>query len=601
LGVDADIVSLDFRAAPQRSLSDVDPSAFHIPPRFLDRVALHITKHSLGPSFPGRPPLILAVWGGKGCGKSFQLELCCKKLGITPVILSAGELEDPTAGEPGRRLRERYAAAAAAAAVSGGAACLIVNDLDAGIGLWKHTGRTVNAQNVAATLMALCDEPARRDGVLAGKREGALPRVPIIVTANDLSRVYAPLLRDGRMDKFHWVPSRADRVAMLRRMFEAGALAEASAPGLSEEEAGALVDAFSAQPPDFFGALASRAWDGAVRDWVRAQGGAAGAGAAIDAALALAVSRGAPPGEPPLAPPPAPEMTLAALIAAGRALENEQQSVIDLNLARQYMRWSDTPEEEAAKVAARRSKRAEDAAEKGDDAGARDADAAAAAAALAAARAEVEAEKALRFARVAATQALADAARAASLAAEDAAEAAAAAAAAPVAAARWRLVSPDEAKSLLDASTARLIDMRSARDFDRTSVRGALSAPAYTLAGASLAPTLTPVPHYATALQKVLSSARPPLKADTALVMIGPPPGAPGAAEAAAALAALADANDAIGAAVAASDVGASARQFVELSGGFPAWAAEFTPTGVRRQRGSYSDGLGLSFWTASN
>ena len=31
-------------------------------------------------------------------------------------------------------------------------------------------------------------------------------RVPIIVTANDLSVLYAPLLRDGRMDKFYWEP-----------------------------------------------------------------------------------------------------------------------------------------------------------------------------------------------------------------------------------------------------------------------------------------------------------------------------------------------------------------------------------------------------------
>jgi hypothetical protein len=36
---------------------------------------------------------------------------------------------------------------------------------------------------------------------------GAVARVPIVVTANDLSTVYAPLLRDGRMDKFYWEPT----------------------------------------------------------------------------------------------------------------------------------------------------------------------------------------------------------------------------------------------------------------------------------------------------------------------------------------------------------------------------------------------------------
>ena len=42
-------------------------------------------------------------------GKTFTLELCLRRMGVAPVCLSAGELEDEWAGEPGRRLRERYA------------------------------------------------------------------------------------------------------------------------------------------------------------------------------------------------------------------------------------------------------------------------------------------------------------------------------------------------------------------------------------------------------------------------------------------------------------------------------------------------------------
>ena len=50
-------------------------------------------------------PLILGVWGAKGCGKTFNLELACKALDITPVVMSAGELEDEWAGNPGRLIR----------------------------------------------------------------------------------------------------------------------------------------------------------------------------------------------------------------------------------------------------------------------------------------------------------------------------------------------------------------------------------------------------------------------------------------------------------------------------------------------------------------
>jgi hypothetical protein len=52
-------------------------------------------------------PLILGVWGAKGCGKTFNLELACKALDITPVVMSAGELEDEWAGNPGRLIRSR--------------------------------------------------------------------------------------------------------------------------------------------------------------------------------------------------------------------------------------------------------------------------------------------------------------------------------------------------------------------------------------------------------------------------------------------------------------------------------------------------------------
>jgi len=50
----------------------------------------------------------------QGAGKTFTLELCLRTMGVMPVCLSAGELEDEWAGEPGRRLRERYSFAGAA-------------------------------------------------------------------------------------------------------------------------------------------------------------------------------------------------------------------------------------------------------------------------------------------------------------------------------------------------------------------------------------------------------------------------------------------------------------------------------------------------------
>eukprot|EP00959_Pyramimonas_sp_CCMP1952_P090287 1889961-Pyramimonas_sp.AAC.1 len=52
------------------------------------------------------------------------------------------------------------------------------------------------------------------------REEDNIRRVPIIITANDLSTLYAPLLRDGRMEKFYWEPTREDLVTMVLRIFE---------------------------------------------------------------------------------------------------------------------------------------------------------------------------------------------------------------------------------------------------------------------------------------------------------------------------------------------------------------------------------------------
>ena len=154
LGVDADVVAdLRARGESSRDLSFIR-GAYHVPERFLERFATHVaknllvndddddddddgttrekntTRRAVGLRAAG-VPLILGIWGGKGCGKTFNVELCCRDMGITPFVVSAGELEDPVAGEPGAALRRAYVAAADEAARRGTPTVLVVNDLDA--------------------------------------------------------------------------------------------------------------------------------------------------------------------------------------------------------------------------------------------------------------------------------------------------------------------------------------------------------------------------------------------------------------------------------------------------------------------------------------
>ncbi len=153
--------------------------------------------------------------------------------------MSAGELEDEYAGEPGRRLRERYRAASQTMRNSGIMSCLIINDLDAGAGRFKDTQVTVNQQMVMGTLMNLCDHPERASLGESWREDKTLRRVPIIVTGNDLSTLYAPLLRDGRMAKFFWQPEREDLMEMLWSLYRDD--------GLTRDDVAALLDAFPNQ------------------------------------------------------------------------------------------------------------------------------------------------------------------------------------------------------------------------------------------------------------------------------------------------------------------------------------------------------------------
>lgn len=77
-----------------------------------------------------------------------------------------------------------------------------------------------------------------------------IPRVPVICTGNDFSTLYAPLIRDGRMEKFYWAPSRDDRVGVCMGIFQHD--------GVNKGDVEHLVDTFPGQSIDFFGALRVR-------------------------------------------------------------------------------------------------------------------------------------------------------------------------------------------------------------------------------------------------------------------------------------------------------------------------------------------------------
>jgi len=306
----------DYTSDGMKNLDNVDAEGLYISKAFMDKMTLHITKNFL--KLPKiKIPLILGVWGGKGQGKTFQTELVYKKLGVSPIIMSAGELESGNAGEPAKLIRQRYREASDIVK-KGKMASLFINDLDAGAGrMGGGTQYTVNNQMVNATLMNIADNPTnvQLPGVYQTE---SIPRVPVIATGNDFSTLYAPLIRDGRMEKFYWSPTREDRVGICCGIFRED--------GVPQEDVEMLVDTFTGQSIDFFGALRARVYDDKVREFILDVG--------IDALGKRLIN---PTREQGAVEFEVPTMTLDVLLTYGKALEAEQENVKRVQLADAYL------------------------------------------------------------------------------------------------------------------------------------------------------------------------------------------------------------------------------------------------------------------------
>ncbi|VAI04535.1 unnamed protein product [Triticum turgidum subsp. durum] len=194
--------------------------------------------------------------------------------------------------------------------------CLFINDLDAGAGRMGGTTQyTVNNQMVNATLMNIADAPTNVQlPGMYNKEEN--PRVPIVVTGNDFSTLYAPLIRDGRMEKFYWAPTRDDRIGVCKGIFQTD--------NVSDESVVKIVDTFPGQSIDFFGALRARVYDDEVRKWVTSTG-------IENIGKRLVNSRDGP------VTFEQPKMTVEKLLEYGHMLVQEQDNVKRVQLADTYM------------------------------------------------------------------------------------------------------------------------------------------------------------------------------------------------------------------------------------------------------------------------
>lgn len=211
------------------------PNQPYIPSRFADALDQHLVFNLAGLS---HWPLVLGIFGRPGDGKSFQLRTHLARRGVQPISINAADLESDRAGMPGKLVLDTYINAGHRIE-EGAPAALVVDDFDTTVGEWEHSTTTVNHQQVLAQLMHLADSPTEA----AGKR---FRRVPVVITGNDLSKVYPPLRRPGRMRAFPWLPTSEERNSIVSAI-----LTDVLAP----EEVAGLLEMLPDAPVAFFSDL----------------------------------------------------------------------------------------------------------------------------------------------------------------------------------------------------------------------------------------------------------------------------------------------------------------------------------------------------------
>lgn len=231
----------------------------HVPERFEKVVATHVFKN-IAP-LDVFVPLILGIHGPSGEGKTKQCEIILERMRVELVVISGGELEHKQAGRPGELIRDRYLEASDRFEPSRGRVCaLLINDFDTGVGIWGSENEraifqyTINLQNVYATLMNIVDHPTSVDGKPCN-------RVPIIITGNEFTILHKPLIRDGRMTKFRWVPTSEEKVKIIQILFSDVAV---SSHGLTE-----FVTRYINRPVAFFAHIKSTLIDETVAELIR--------------------------------------------------------------------------------------------------------------------------------------------------------------------------------------------------------------------------------------------------------------------------------------------------------------------------------------------
>lgn len=198
-----------------------DNKIAYIPEKFKKEIQLHIYKNIIANyKDEYKVPLILAISGPPGVGKTYQVCKLLDEMKINVFNINGSEFENKYAGEPSRKLIETYLRISEDIKFKKiENAVILIDDADSALGNWGNMVQyTMNRQLTNKVLIDLCDSPKKITYVNEDDIRETIStnRIPIILTLNDETKMYPPLMRPGRTTSFHWIPDKNDTISIVQ-------------------------------------------------------------------------------------------------------------------------------------------------------------------------------------------------------------------------------------------------------------------------------------------------------------------------------------------------------------------------------------------------
>lgn len=192
---------------------------------FERNVLTHIVSLYLPDNHYFQAPMFLAIEGRAGEGKTTQTIATCSQHGIYIIYVSASELSGAHEKDSINVMKKLYSAAINLRN-SGKVVAILIDDFHMGNAITdENVKRTINSNLLTGYLMNLAEN---NNSI----------KIPIILTGNDFSKTYAPLLRSGRADKFEWNPNYEEKKEIVKTIFNRFA-------NISEQEFNELFDKYA--------------------------------------------------------------------------------------------------------------------------------------------------------------------------------------------------------------------------------------------------------------------------------------------------------------------------------------------------------------------